>query len=109
MSLPSQVRVGYKKYAILPIPDDWDELQGQHDAQTSTIRVRPSKNPAEAANTLLHEIMHACWSMASLPSKCREERAVDAMANGICQVIVDNPGVFDWIKDQLMAQSTCVN
>jgi hypothetical protein len=106
MTMPAAVRIGYRRYVIMPLPEDGAIGQhGSHCSMTMTIRVRPTPDrPSEAANTLLHEMLHASWDLAGLGRKAPEEKAITAISNHLCQTIQDNPAVWDWIIDQLRSQ-----
>lgn len=59
------------------------------------------EDPVEAANTLLHEILHACWYTAQIQDEDKEERTITAFANQLTQVWRDNPAVIAWIGGAL--------
>lgn len=103
MTIPSSLRIGYRVYRVKPMPADSDEVHGCCNHIQCVIRVEPTpNNPPEAANTLLHEMLHAIFAVYSLPEKeLTEETVVSAVANGLSASIQDNKAAWDWIIDQL--------
>jgi hypothetical protein len=99
--LPIQVRVGFKTYSITR----WKALEatasscvGECDRLSLEIRVREDLPLQQAQNTLLHEILHACWDVHNLSSlEPNEEHTVSCLSNALQQVGQDNPGVIDWL------------
>lgn len=56
------------------------------------IQITKGLDPAEKANTILHEILHAvCYTQGTDLGVKEEERIVNALANGLCAFIRDNP------------------
>jgi hypothetical protein len=100
-NMPSSVRVGFKTYSIAP----WASLEasassciGECDRLNLEIRVREDLPLQQAQNTLLHEILHACWDMHNLSSlEANEEHIICALTNSFQQVAQDNPHVIDWL------------
>jgi hypothetical protein len=107
--LPKQVRVGYLTYAIKPMSDEVSEagkMMGHCDNSEALIRIWTGSSAHQAANTLLHEILHACWHVGSLGDVCddrdvKEEIAVSIFSNQLSQVWRDNPDVIAWITERL--------
>jgi hypothetical protein len=101
LNLPSKVVVGFQTYKIERL--DRAEavarcVDGDFNAYTGTIRVRvDGVTPDFAANTLLHEILHACWLAGDLGAASPEEKAITVLANQLLQVWRDNPKVVSFI------------
>lgn len=98
-ALPKKVRVGYASYTI----ENWStelataaSMYGECDNLNHIIRVRADLNPQEAANTLLHEIMHAAWKVGGC-DEGDQEKVVTILSNILTQVWQDNPDVMEWI------------
>lgn len=64
-----------------------------HEQRIAIILKHPSK--LRAADTLLHEILHAIWNFGHATGE--EEQTVGAMATGLMQVFKDNPALLSWI------------
>lgn len=97
-----KVRIGYLEFTIKEFPEGFGlRLDGETNFTRQTIHIDQNNSPEVRANTLLHEIMHVCWSMAALNDEDKEERIVTALANGLSQVIRDNPDAAAYIIDGL--------
>jgi hypothetical protein len=101
MKLPGKVVVGWRTYPIRELPLKQaraDGVLGWHENYPNAIAVRTEEmSPADVADTLLHEILHACWWTGELPPKANEEKAVTVLAHGLLQVLRDNPAVVDFL------------
>ena len=73
---------------------------GHHDGDLSQIVIQESLSSREQANVFLHEFTHAVFTMWGVKFKDEdtEEVAVNAVANGICELLRRNPGVIDWVR-----------
>ncbi len=97
--LPKTLRIGYVTYKVtaLPVDEKTKNLDGDHDYFTQHIRVRVNgRSPHAIANTLLHEALHGLFYFAGLHeiprnSKNMEEQLVNGFANGLSQLMRDNP------------------
>ena len=94
MKLPTSLKVGYRVIKVL----EWeganergsDEL-GLYSSSKGIIKIDTSQSKEDVLNTLIHEILHACYHNGNLqPGDC-EERIVTVLANNLSQVIQDNP------------------
>lgn len=99
--LPPSVKIGYSRYTIV----DWAprasisaDRYGECDITCREIRVSTVQGWSKAANTLLHEILHAVWYHQALHDSDDQERCVTSFANGLSMVWVDNPDVIAWIN-----------
>jgi hypothetical protein len=100
VKLPTKIRVGYVDYRIIPTTKEVEEegAIGYHSPTAHVIMVKPGLNKPETANTLLHETVHAIIEHAGLQlTEDGEEEIVRAVANGLCQVIRDNPAFMPCI------------
>lgn len=56
------------------------------------IQITKGLDPAEKANTILHEILHAvCYTQGLDLGVKEEERIVNSLANGLTAFVRDNP------------------
>ena len=67
--------------------------------QSPAIRIAAHTSLTGLADTVLHEILHACWSTMNLGPTEEEERAVSAMATALIAVMRDNPKLRTWLAD----------
>lgn len=104
--LPAAVKVGYKTYRIVEMSDvesDQHRASGQTMHILGRMTINLGMGTREAAETLLHEIMHAVWSIWKMPHKdIEEEPAVSSLAAGLATVWRDNPEVLAWIGRNLV-------
>ena len=106
LSLPSSIRVGYLTYAIaemVPMRATGEDAYGLCDNCQHIISIRSDLEPVKAANTVLHEVLHACWYVADLHDEDKEERIVTTLANVLSGVWRDNPMLVSWINERLDA------
>jgi hypothetical protein len=98
--LPRSVVVGYRTYRVDLIDAataDAEKFDGCIQHNLGRIYLDERMSPPAMANTLLHEILHACWYMGGLYEAPVEEVAVVVLSNQLSQVIRDNPDVVKWI------------
>ena len=53
----------------------------------------PGMSEAKTREVLLHEILHACWELAGIPSKY-EEDIVNRISPYLLDVLQDNPDLL---------------
>ena len=94
MKLPKSIKVGYADISIIPM----QQLEGLshgifgHFSVTElSIRIIQDLPVSQIANTLLHEVLHACYHVAGLEDTDEEERIVTCLANVYLNVMIDNP------------------
>jgi len=95
MKLPKKLKIGYKTYKV--VSQDASDIRrsrggvGSCDHNTSLISVDTSiSDETEQLNTLLHEILHACYCVGDLEGGESEEKVVSVLANVLLQVLQDN-------------------
>lgn len=87
------------------VDDDGSESWGQivyEDYEISLQREQPS--PSTAADTLLHELMHAVWHNTDLQGEVGpglEERIVRNLSSGLIALFRDNPQFLKWMHKRL--------
>ena len=102
--LPESVRVGVAVYEIAvmdPVRAERERIKSWQDTDARRIEIDMRKPLGVAAKTLLHEIIHAIRAEWDTRQDDGEERQVTDMENGLAAVLVDNPFVVDWIRDNL--------
>jgi hypothetical protein len=101
--LPATLKVGYKSYEIIPWPlakvlDDGSV--GRHDPNASTIAVASEgRSTADVAETLIHEILHACFHVGHVYDDDDEERTVSITASMLAQIFAENPDLRRYIVE----------
>lgn len=104
MTLPNRVRVGPFDYTIEPWKGEAaaaDGCRGDFHPELLRIRISDGIKPQLQAETLLHEILHACWSVSGLGERAHEENAVQSLSMVLSDVLRDNPDVMAWIVSNL--------
>ena len=103
-SLPTTVKIGWCDYKIV----EWDAREasaarrfGETCSITKIIRIDVIHGPPQTAETLLHEIMHAIYSIWTIGKDDDEERIVTLSTGGLATVMRDNASVFGWIMENL--------
>lgn len=96
MRIPKKIKISYKTYTVKEIEGKSfvaktgkKKLVGEMDSADQTIKLAKDQHPEEKANTLLHEILHACIDSEELRIK-NEENVVRKLANRLYQIIKDN-------------------
>ena len=100
MELPKSIRVGFRTYRI----EDWRPqsaasrgVYGEHSSMEGEIRIDRSYGPIKTADTLLHELLHACFAVGALQDNDDEERTVTVLAHQMTQVMRDNRELVEWL------------
>jgi hypothetical protein len=100
MKIPSTVQVGFKTYKII----EWHAAKataangmGECDRFSLEIRIRTDLPLQQVQNTLLHEVLHACWDIAELDRTPSEEAVVTLLSTTLLKVAQDNPKVIKFI------------
>lgn len=93
--LPKSLRIGYEDYRVEEMPADSDD-EGECDTTHYRIKIKIGRSSRAVANTLLHETGHGIFEHAGLHkidgmTDEKEEMIVSAFANGLSQVMRDNP------------------
>lgn len=90
--------------------EGWDAVRvgryGECDFSAGVIRLAPQMDLQKSAATILHEILHAIWTVWGLTDEeeVKEERVITIFANGLATVMMDNPDLFVWITCVLRAK-----
>jgi len=104
LKLPESIKIGATDYEIKQLPAaDSSHTAGKCESFVPSpyIALSPDLVGGAAVDTLIHEILHACWSFFNLPKKLKEERAVTVMASGLAMVLRDNPEILKAIQAEL--------
>ena len=104
ISLPASVKVGYVDYQLVL----WESIEataasrkGECCNLTSVIRVRADMAPRSFAETLIHEILHACFYVFDIRDDDKEEKTVSVLSVALATVWRDNPSVVAFIMGAL--------
>lgn len=101
--LPEKVRVGYRDFAVRPMKPleaTAKDIFGECDLTMAEISIRDDLHPVKAANTLLHEVLHAAFYIGNIDHHGPEqEKIVTVLANMLSQVWRDNPDFVAFIEE----------
>jgi Zn-dependent peptidase ImmA (M78 family) len=94
MNLPPSLRIGYRDYKVETWPSKTAQTHGANglcDPINAIIYVNEDRIGYDALDTLLHEILHACFHVADIDAeKDGEERIVTRLATMLVQTWRDN-------------------
>lgn len=105
-----KVKIGFADIKIERVDPSFrksnTDCWGQYIARENKIEIQKEIDGIDYANTLLHEIMHACVYLSSLNSdggalkeEDNEEQVTNSLTNWLMGVFRDNPELLDIIKD----------
>ena len=102
---PSFIDIGHRRYTIRTFDrreSDNEKRRGVIDEWAHTIRIWEDMRPSDAAETLIHEVLHACWRNVPT-SGDMEENVVEILAQNLAEVWRRNPHVIKWITKNVAA------
>lgn len=96
---PKTVRIGGTDYVVTVIDrlqdEDGKSVYGLYCLAASTIELDKDQAPTPMFQSKWHEVVHGILVHAGIPAADHDETLVDAIANGVCQVLRDNPHMRD--------------
>jgi hypothetical protein len=104
--LPTIIKIGIFEYKLIhwdPEEAEAEGCKGVCQIFAFEIKVRTDLPDSGFAETLEHEINHACWEAAKLKSRASEETVVNRLTPVMMMARRDNPEIYAWI-DQAIAQ-----
>jgi len=106
MNLPNKIKIGGHQYKIVfpyVFTERFDQC-GDHDSSTKTVRIADNEYNVKRADssiivTLIHEILHAIDQTTGhdMFRGNEGEKHIEALSEGIYQVLTDNPNLCDII------------
>ena len=104
MQLPKEVWVMGHRWSIEETSDDWLEdtdTWGECCSRKRRIRIYCGGGGSITRDTLLHEILHACWHILALDGKEEEERVVNSLSSILIGIIDDprNKDIINFIME----------
>lgn len=100
LKLPSTLKVGHLRFKVENWKDSeaWASMRwGECDKMAGVIRIADGITDDRKKEVLIHEILHAIWDLASLPTE-GEEEVVSRLAGPLTMVLNDNPKLKDLFK-----------
>lgn len=98
MTLPEHLKIGFEIYRV-GIQTGEDCNEGECHVELGTMQVASRLTPRRRAARLLHEVLHACWDQAELPTNdetcagLKEEDIVARLSSVLTAVLLDNPAL----------------
>ena len=86
-----EIKVDHRSIRVEGILQADHDHRGMFNEPEGTIEVATDQPPAEQAETLIHELLHAIWSSRHMKARLTEESAVTQLASGLATVLRDNP------------------
>lgn len=96
---PKSVKIGPTIYTVHLLKEDTDKYYGRTLGFAQRIYLNPQMSAASASDTLLHEIIHAIWTVSCLPDRAAEELVASTLGTWLQMVLKDNPEVAAFILD----------
>lgn len=99
MKLPKRIKISGFDYEIRELPPEMVDDEGECDYDQHCISVRTTNRTDQfVANTLLHEVFHACFHEYGLGnikgiSHSKEELIINNLTNAFLAFVRDNPEV----------------
>ena len=85
------------------------DCYGQYTQRENIIEIQPGLSDIDEANTLIHEIIHACVYITSLITDGQplstdndEEVVVNSLSNHLIQVLRDNKWLLRYLSKKLL-------
>jgi hypothetical protein len=112
--MKKKIKIGYEDIIINIINFETadkkdDNILGEYDSSNAKIDIQKEQNARSEANTLLHEVIHACVYQTGLNSQGNllskeenEELIVNAISNSLSQVFRDNKWFLPYLQTQLV-------
>lgn len=101
---PETIRIGYQDFTLRMQPYSIETAgeYGHTHKVNSVISVNLMGNSIEQVNTLIHECLHAIYHTQGIKTDGDvEELVVNSLANGLVQMIRDNPQLIEYILSEL--------
>jgi hypothetical protein len=105
-ALPASVRVGYRTLAVEAWAHEEADTAGEcgrFDTENDRILIDTAYGAATVAETLIHEVLHACYALGHVSEQDSEERTVAILSTQLAQVIRDNPDLVAFLSESLSA------
>lgn len=93
--IPDYIKIGYSQWRINTEPSLLEEeTLGKSYHQIQQIHLQPNMSQDKQHEVLLHEILHACYTLAGLDDEDDEEEVVNRISPFLLQVLKDNDHLF---------------
>lgn len=109
MNIPEQIKVGPFRFRVLAdsaeavkmkVESGQAERIGETHRHRLTIVVDPGLAPDMIAESLLHEVMHAVFTVIPTNEKLTEERFIQLIAPTLLGVLRENPDFVAYVTSE---------
>jgi hypothetical protein len=99
--LPSKIKIGPYTYSLKYFPKKTTSNYGACVYAQQTIFLNRNQSAQRAADTLIHEILHAVWDLGALEVvvDLHEEVVVRVYGTWLSQVFKENPTLLQFILE----------
>lgn len=107
IKLPESIKVGHLEIEVISINQkeaDSIGADGLFSYRHATMRINVDQHPSQVIETVLHECLHALWSVAAFNSKDEEEDHVTRLAPLLLTLFVDNPELFELMDRYIIGE-----
>ena len=94
---PKQVKIGDNVYTVHLLPNTIETMYGKTLRIAERIYLNPQMSAATAADTLMHEIIHAIYTVTGLDDTEEEETLATTLGLWLPMVLRRNPEVLEFI------------
>jgi len=98
MNIPEVLKIGWRKYTIQEDKEKRDSagdcLNGEIDYSGHVIYLNNEYSNEQMKVTLIHEILHGIFYKQGHSEWCHNENLVNGLAEGLYELIIDNPNLF---------------
>lgn len=102
---PKKLKIRNEKYDVVSRSKSWGDYHqayGMIKYNDKLIQLAEDQAPAEMANTLLHEMLHAIIHEYEIGIDGRsEERIVRTITDALTEAFSANPNLVTWIQKRL--------
>jgi len=103
-----KIQVDYREFTVEAMPAHETRVDGLFLNYEHKILVDASLCPAEQASVLLHELIHAIWTVRGFPARLTEEQVCTMLAPALATVLKDNRDLWDRLGKGLWAGTPVV-
>lgn len=100
MKRPRRIVTGPFTWAVAWRRPERPDLAGETDAVNLTIKVAPGFAPDFERETLIHELLHACFAVSGLDLGDDEEQVVSRISPFLFDALRRSPGLRTYLFEE---------
>jgi hypothetical protein len=94
---PESITINDNMFTVHLLPPDTDDVYGRTLRFAQRIYLNPQMSSSSAADTLLHETIHALYTVLNLDDKQDEETVCNVLGIWLPIVLRQNPNLLEFI------------